>query len=181
MSLLLFCVPSHPNHARMITQAPGLAQTEHSPHHPMPRAVRDCVLSPAEAAELVFIARALGVVGYRAAVASATLHDVAAAAPALLQPLVAARERVRAAAEEALGLGLGLLVEFTGLISWRPGSSIAPHHDANRCGLPVAAVGAATAAAAHARCHAAVSTATLQAVPEAARVCCGDILERSGA
>ncbi|KAI7839049.1 hypothetical protein COHA_007191 [Chlorella ohadii] len=45
---------------------------------------------------------------------------------------VAAREAVRAAVEEALGLQLGLLVEFTGLICWRPGSRIGWHHDANR-------------------------------------------------
>ena len=45
---------------------------------------------------------------------------------------VAAREAVRAAVEEALGLQLGLMVEFTGLICWRPGSSIGWHHDANR-------------------------------------------------
>ncbi|GAB4822737.1 hypothetical protein N2152v2_009783 [Parachlorella kessleri] len=45
---------------------------------------------------------------------------------------MAAREKVRAAVEEALGLDLGLLVEFTGLISWRPGACIDFHHDANR-------------------------------------------------
>ena len=43
---------------------------------------------------------------------------------------VQARERVRAAVEEALGVPL--LVEFTGLLAWRPGSSIAWHTDANR-------------------------------------------------
>ena len=47
-------------------------------------------------------------------------------------PQVAAREAVRAAVEEALGLELGLLVEFTGLICWRPGACIGWHHDANR-------------------------------------------------
>ena len=46
---------------------------------------------------------------------------------------MAAREKVRAAVEEGLGLELGTLwVEFTGLISWRPGASISFHHDANR-------------------------------------------------
>lgn len=45
---------------------------------------------------------------------------------------VRAREAVRAAVEEALDLQLGLLIEFTGLVSWRPGSSIGWHHDANR-------------------------------------------------
>lgn len=45
---------------------------------------------------------------------------------------MAARQKVREAAEAALGLDLGLLVEFTGLIAWRPGASIAFHHDANR-------------------------------------------------
>ena len=47
---------------------------------------------------------------------------------------VAAREAVRAAVEEALGLQLGLMIEFTGLICWRPGSCIGWHHDANRHG-----------------------------------------------
>lgn len=46
---------------------------------------------------------------------------------------VAAREAVRGAVEEALGLPCGLLVEFTGLICWRPGAVIGWHHDANRC------------------------------------------------
>ena len=51
---------------------------------------------------------------------------------------MAAREKVRAAVEEALGFDLGLLVEFTGLITWRPGAHIAFHHDANRLvGAPV--------------------------------------------
>lgn len=45
---------------------------------------------------------------------------------------VAAREAVRTAVEAALSLPLGLLIEFTGLISWRPGASIGWHHDANR-------------------------------------------------
>lgn len=39
---------------------------------------------------------------------------------------------MRAAAEDALGLPCGLLVEFTGLICWRPGAVIGWHHDANR-------------------------------------------------
>lgn len=47
-------------------------------------------------------------------------------------PQVAAREAVRAAVEDALGLPCGLLVEFTGLICWRPGAVIGWHHDANR-------------------------------------------------
>lgn len=75
------------------------------------------------------MARALSVRGYRPGVASATIFDVAAAAPHLLLPLVAARERMREAVEDALGLTLGLLVEFTGLISWRPGSHIGFHAD----------------------------------------------------
>lgn len=44
---------------------------------------------------------------------------------------MAARQAVHSAAEEALGAPL--LVEFTGLICWRPGASIAMHFDANRC------------------------------------------------
>lgn len=198
------------------------------------RVVLDGVLPAAICSELIMVARALSVVGYRDAVCSATIFEVAAAAPALLVPLVrfawpclhclyllppscvmlpavcltapasfcllpalgksvmqcvapgarpsalhklhqlhavppllwprasnaaiefscpparpparspacwapcpqvAAREAVRAAVEEALGLDLGLLVEFTGLICWRPGSSIGWHHDANRWGM----------------------------------------------
>ncbi len=124
-------------------------------------------------------------IGYRAAVASCTCFEVAAAEPAFLLPLVrslaccnafqgtpgsvsfltckctlaysaallklvsvsrckgdvllqmAAREKVRAAVEKGLGLELGLLVEFTGLISWRPGAAIDFHHDANRSGCSV--------------------------------------------
>jgi hypothetical protein len=140
--------------------------------------VLDGVLSAAECAQLIHIARCCGAVGYRANHCAATIFDIAAVhAPWLLLlvrrrlpagcrlPLlqngggrggnsarffsvrvliihhsslrglhaqVAAREKVRAAAEEALGLPLGLLLEFTGLQSWRPGSSIAWHHDSNR-------------------------------------------------
>lgn len=50
-------------------------------------------------------------------------------APSLL-PQVAARQAVRAAVEEALDVPL--LIEFTGLICWRPGGVIGWHHDANR-------------------------------------------------
>lgn len=122
---------------------------------PHPRAVLDGVLSTAECGELVMIARAFGVVGYRTAVASATCFELASAEPALLLPLVspcpaqrclqeskhlrqapvqmAAREKVRSAAEEGLGLELGQLwVEFTGLISWRRGAAIDFHSDDNR-------------------------------------------------
>ncbi|PSC76160.1 prolyl 3-hydroxylase 1 isoform X3 [Micractinium conductrix] len=98
----------------------------------MQRAVLTGVLPPDICRELIWAARSLAVVGYRDCVASATIFDVASAAPALLMPLVAAREAVRAAAEAALGLELGLLVEFTGLLCWRPGASIGWHHDANR-------------------------------------------------
>lgn len=68
--------------------------------------------------------------GYRAGVASATVPEMALSP--LLVPMVAAREAVRTAVEAALSLPLGLLIEFTGLISWRPGASIGWHHDANR-------------------------------------------------
>ncbi|KAL4431217.1 hypothetical protein ABPG75_006473 [Micractinium tetrahymenae] len=97
-----------------------------------PRAVLDGVLPTSACAELIAAARALAVVGYRDFVCSATILEVAASAPELLPPLVAAREAVRAAVEEALGLPCGLLVEFTGLICWRPGAVIGWHHDANR-------------------------------------------------
>lgn len=46
---------------------------------------------------------------------------------------VRARERVQEAVEDALGLPGGLLVEFTALMTWRPGASIGWHYDANRC------------------------------------------------
>ncbi|PRW58320.1 Oxoglutarate iron-dependent dioxygenase [Chlorella sorokiniana] len=96
------------------------------------RAVLEGVLSLQACEELLLLARSLAVVGYREGVCSATIFEVAAALPSALIPLVAAREAVRAAVEEALGLELGLMVEFTGLICWRPGSRIGWHHDANR-------------------------------------------------
>ena len=52
------------------------------------RAVADGVVSPEQCQELIAVCRAVGVVGYRACVSSATLHEVAATEPALLQPLV---------------------------------------------------------------------------------------------
>lgn len=55
---------------------------------PGPRVVLDGVISTAACLELVAAARALAVVGYRHCVCSATIFDVAAAAPELLPPLV---------------------------------------------------------------------------------------------
>jgi hypothetical protein len=46
---------------------------------------------------------------------------------------IRAREKVQEAVEDALGLPGGLLVEFTALMTWRPGASIGWHYDANRC------------------------------------------------
>ena len=51
----------------------------------------DGVLSPEECSELLLIARCHSVVGYRAAVASCTAFELAAAEPALLLPLVGGR------------------------------------------------------------------------------------------
>lgn len=45
---------------------------------------------------------------------------------------VAARDKVAAAAEEALGHPYGLCIEFTGLVSWTAGAAINWHHDSNR-------------------------------------------------
>ena len=45
---------------------------------------------------------------------------------------VRAREKVQEAVEEAMGLQGGLLIEFTALMTWLPGSSIDWHYDANR-------------------------------------------------
>ncbi|KAI3433335.1 hypothetical protein D9Q98_003153 [Chlorella vulgaris] len=93
-------------------------------------AVIDGVLSQDQCRRLVWVARCLSVVGYRACVCSATIFDVVAACPELLLDVVAARQAVREAVEKALDRPL--LVEFTGLVSWRPGSEIKWHHDANR-------------------------------------------------
>eukprot|EP00887_Chlorella_sp_A99_P005520 scaffold1.g5520.t1 len=95
----------------------------------MARAVLDGVLTDDECAQLIALARCMGTRGYRPGVSAVHAAQVAAAAPELLLPLMVARERVRAAAEEALGTDL--LVEFTGLVSWRPGADIGWHHDAN--------------------------------------------------
>ena len=54
----------------------------------MQRAVLTGVLPPDICRELIWAARSLAVVGYRDCVASATIFDVASAAPALLMPLV---------------------------------------------------------------------------------------------
>ncbi len=45
---------------------------------------------------------------------------------------VAARDRVAAAAEKALGHPYELCIEFTGLVSWTAGASINWHYDSNR-------------------------------------------------
>lgn len=50
--------------------------------------VLDGVLSPAACRELIMLARSLAVVGYRDNVSSATIFEVAAAAPEVLVPLV---------------------------------------------------------------------------------------------
>ncbi len=52
------------------------------------RALIDLVLSPDECLQLIFIHKALAVRGYRDAVTSATLFDIAVAEPSLLLPLV---------------------------------------------------------------------------------------------
>jgi hypothetical protein len=66
----------------------------------------------------------------RRCAAAATDDPPAAEPPANRPPQAAARERVRAAAEAALGAPL--LVEFTGLSAWRPGSGMRLHSDAGR-------------------------------------------------
>lgn len=99
---------------------------------PASRTLLDGVLSPTECAELIFVLRATAASGYRPHVASATIADVTAAAPALLPALVRARQRIWDAAEDAFDAWGELHVEFTGLLSWGPGASIGWHHDANR-------------------------------------------------
>eukprot|EP00873_Tetraselmis_striata_P016090 jgi/Tetstr1/436354/TSEL_025190.t1 len=96
------------------------------------RCVREGVISAAECAELCFVLDALGVDGNRAAVHSATIHDIAHTHPECLLPLVAARERVQETVEQTFGREMELFPEFTALIGWGPGGSIDWHHDANR-------------------------------------------------
>lgn len=96
------------------------------------RAVVRDVLSLEECAELTFVHRTLGAAGYSPHLWTTKLSDVAYAEPALLLPLVAARDKVAAAAEAALGHPYELCIEFTGLVSWTAGARINWHYDSNR-------------------------------------------------
>ncbi len=103
------------------------------------RAVADGVLSGDECRELIFVQRALAVMGYRPHVCSLTLHELLHAQPALLVPLVRARHKVWMAVEEQLGVDAlgggaqqGLFVETTSLIAWEPGASLGWHTDDNQ-------------------------------------------------
>jgi len=90
------------------------------------------ILTPAECQELTFIHKALAAAGYSPHLWTTKLGDVAYSAPPLLLPLVAARDKVTAAAEAALGHSFELCTEFTGLVSWTKGAAIHWHHDSNR-------------------------------------------------
>eukprot|EP00899_Mesostigma_viride_P019647 jgi/Mesvir1/27684/Mv07403-RA.1 len=98
------------------------------------RAVIDGVLSVAECQELCALQRCCGVVGYRPAVSSVTLLDLhLSRCHPLMVPLLRARDKVRAAVEGTpFGAACDLFVEFTGLLSWSPGSAIDWHADNNR-------------------------------------------------
>ena len=61
-------------------------------------AVLDGVVPVALCQELLLLARSLAVVGYRPGVCSSTIFEVAAAAPALLPPLVRSPSACAAAA-----------------------------------------------------------------------------------
>jgi hypothetical protein len=96
------------------------------------RSVTPGVLSPEECVELTFVHRSLSAAGYSPHLWTSKLSDIAYSEPALLLPLVAARDKVAAAAERALGHPYELCIEFTGLVSWTTGASINWHHDSNR-------------------------------------------------
>ncbi|CAI5494221.1 unnamed protein product [Closterium sp. Naga37s-1] len=83
--------------------------------------------------ELAFIHASSSTVGYRPHVRSTTLaHLIATNCGPLMLPILPIRDRVRDKVEEAFGMQLGLLVEFTGIISWLPGATIGWHADDNR-------------------------------------------------
>ncbi|CAI5465450.1 unnamed protein product [Closterium sp. Yama58-4] len=97
------------------------------------RIVIDDVLSRRECEELAFIHASSSTVGYRPHVRSTTLaHLIASNCAPLMLPILPIRDRIRDRVEEAFGMQLGLLVEFTGLISWLPGATIGWHADDNR-------------------------------------------------
>lgn len=96
------------------------------------RSVQREVISSAECGELIFIHKALCAAGYSPHLWTTKLGDAAYAEPALLLPLVRARDKVVAAAEAALGYELEFCVEFTGLVSWTEGAAIQWHYDSNR-------------------------------------------------
>lgn len=95
-------------------------------------AVLRAFLSAAACAELAHAAQCLPAPGYRPGVRAALLPLLARAAPGLLPPLLAARDRVREAAE-ALGLcgdaSSPLFVEFTALLTWAAGAALGWHDD----------------------------------------------------
>ncbi|CAI5490738.1 unnamed protein product [Closterium sp. Naga37s-1] len=83
--------------------------------------------------ELAFIHASSSTVGYRPHVRSTTLaHLIATNGAPLMLPILPIRDRIRDKVEEAFGMQLGLLVEFTGIISWLPGATIGWHADDNR-------------------------------------------------
>ncbi|CAI7793304.1 unnamed protein product [Closterium sp. NIES-54] len=95
--------------------------------------VIDDVLSRHECEELAFIHASSSTVGYRPHVRSTTLaHLIATNCGPLMLPILPVRDRIRDKVEEAFGMQLGLLVEFTGIISWLPGATIGWHADDNR-------------------------------------------------
>ncbi|KAL4534202.1 hypothetical protein Ndes2437B_g03491 [Nannochloris sp. 'desiccata'] len=102
---------------------------------PKRRAILENVLSPKECLELIHVARCCSAVGYRDSCCAVTLTVIARICPQFLPKLASIRERIRDAVEQSLGLELSLLVEFTGLVSWRPGASISWHTDSNRAYL----------------------------------------------
>ncbi|CAI5981292.1 unnamed protein product [Closterium sp. NIES-64] len=83
--------------------------------------------------ELAFIHASSSTVGYRPHVRSTTLaHLIATNCGPFMLPILPIRDRIRDKVEEAFGMQLGLLVEFTGIISWLPGATIGWHADDNR-------------------------------------------------
>ena len=90
---------------------------------------RPNLLSGAECRELCWLQQSCRRQGYMEALSVVTFRELLSE-PALLIPLVAARERVLEQVEEAFGEVLH--IEYTGLLCWEAGAVIAPHYDANR-------------------------------------------------
>ena len=90
------------------------------------------ILNAAECAELCWLQQSCRRQGYMDGLTVVTFRELLSE-PALLVPLIAARERIL---EEVEATFCEILhVEYTGILCRAPGATIAPHFDANRPNL----------------------------------------------